>query len=406
MLDIKLCEEKECTGCMACQQICPCGAVEKVQVNGFIYPEVNDNVCVGCGQCMKTCPVLNISENKGNTHIDESVCYAVYSKDDSLRMKSSSGGFFSVIAEKVLADDGVVYGAAWDESMNLIHRGIANRENLETIRRSKYVQSDTAQTFKEVQRYLKEGRKVLYCGTPCQLAGLHSFLKGINHKNLVLVDVLCQGVPSPWGFKKYIKEIEADSGLEVVDCNFRTKKYGWRCGLLLLLLLNDERKNKQKKKKLTNENNSYYRAFVRDYFMRPSCYNCQFKNNHQGYYSDITIADFWRIGTQIPLNVDNYEKGISAVMLNNEKGRDFFYQCKDDLKIIERTWQEFSTNGGLYSSHKPNNNDEAFRYLQNHTWKETQAKYFPVTFKERLRVNLHILLGGQNIRNIKKLIRG
>ena len=401
MFQIQLCKHEHCTGCMACKQICSQNAIGCINIDGFTYPQINTEKCVECGLCMKTCPVLNISGCKGNTHEQETSCLAVYNKVDELRMKSSSGGSFSTMAEKILSEGGIVYGAAWNNQMNLIHCCADNVHDLDKLRRSKYVQSDTRNTYNEVRAYLKEGRKVLYSGTPCQIAGLHSFLLGKKYDNLILVDVLCQGVPSPWSFKKYIKEMEDKMNSKIVDCNFRTKEYGWRCGLLLLL--RDKQSGKMKVKKLINKSNSFYRAFIREYFMRPSCYDCPFKNNNQGYYGDITIADFWRIGNKTPFNEKNVEKGVSALIINTEKGNSFFNACKSPFVVIERTWQEFSTNGGLRCSHKPKNNDEAFEYLKNHSWEETQAKFFPVTFTERVKVILKMLITERMIRQIKKL---
>lgn len=286
--------------------------------------------------------------------------------------------------------------------MNLIHKYIETSAGLDALRRSKYVQSDTKNTFNEVQQFLREGRKVLYCGTPCQIAGLTAFLGYKNYENLIKVDVICQGVPSNEIFKKYISEIEKTHGVEVMDANFRSKDRGWRCGLLLLLRVRNGGKTFWKKRVL--EKNEYYNAFIKEYFMRESCYDCQFKCNHQGYYSDISIADFWRIGKHIPLNVDNYEHGISAVIVNTQKGKAFFEQCQNNLVVIQRTWDEFMTNGGMFSCHKRKNNDEAYEYLQTHSWKETQQKFFPLTLKSRIKIALFLGLGEKRLRMILKLV--
>lgn len=400
--EIKLCSHADCTGCMACKQKCRHEAISVTYEKGFAYPEIDADKCVSCGLCVNSCPVLNAKGAKGNTHENETVCLAAWNKDEHVRMNSSSGGSFSVMAEKVLTDGGVVFGAAWSEGMNLCHRYIESSEELDALRRSKYVQSDTGNTFNEVQRFLREGRKVLYCGTPCQIAGLTAFLGYKEYDNLIKVDVICQGVPSNEIFKKYVSEIEDKYGVEVIDANFRSKDRGWRCGLLLLLRARKGGKTYWIKRVFSK--NAYYNAFIQEYFMRDSCYDCKFKCNHQGYYSDISIADFWRIGKNIPFQAEKYEKGISAVIVNTAKGKSFFAECHNTLNVIERTWDEFMTNGGMYPCHKRKNNDEAYGYLQSHSWEETQAKYFPLSLKRKIKIFLFLLVGEKGIRRMLKML--
>lgn len=400
--EIRLVDHASCTGCMACRQKCKRNAISVIYEKGFAFPYINQEMCVGCGRCVQACPVLNVRNVPGNTHEKESVCLAAWNKDAGVRMKSSSGGAFSAMAEKVLAQKGVVFGAAWDERMNLRHKYVGDVAELDSLRRSKYVQSDTLDTFNEVRDFLKEGRAVLYCGTPCQIAGLTSFLDYKDYSNLVKVDVVCQGVPSGLMLKKYISEIERKHGVKVLDANFRSKTYGWRCGLLLLLLV--QKGNRRYWMKRVFEKNEYYNSFIKEYFMRESCYACPFKCNRHGYYSDISIADFWRIGKTVPLNVDDYEKGISAVIVNTEKGRAFFKSCVSDLEVIERTWDEFMTNGGMYPCHKRKDNDKAYEFLSCHSWRETQKRYFPYAMKARLRTALYLGLGEKTIRKLMKLM--
>ena len=396
-----LCDMEDCTGCFACAQKCPFDAIGIIVSNGFSFPCIDSVKCRECGICEQTCPVLNKEGRVGNKHTSVDYVYAAYS-NDSVRMSSSSGGAFTVMAEKVLADDGIVFGAAWSDSMSLHHIGVTKLEELDRIRRSKYVQSDTGNTFRQVKSELKAGRKVLYCGTPCQIAGLTNYLKNVNLDNLITIDLICQGVPSPVLFRKYLDEIENETGMITVDANFRTKEKGWRCGLLLLLLLRGrDIHGKEKIFKRTKKNNSFYNSFMKGYFMRESCYNCKFKRQSQGYYSDITIGDFWRIGTDIPIKVRNYEKGISAVICNTDKGKTFWGSCKDAINMIKRSYAEFETNGGLYVEKKPGNNNDAFEYLTTHTWKETQDKYFPLSFRQKLSMTFWLLFGEKNIKKIK-----
>lgn len=401
---INLCPREDCTGCMACRQKCGFGAIHTEVVDGFDYPVIDAGKCTECGNCVKACPVLNKSQSAGVTHHSGEPCVAAWNKDIAVRKQSSSGGVFSAFANKVISDGGVVFGATFDDGLKLHHAGIDSLSQLDSLRRSKYVQSDPLDTFNEVRRHLQDGRKVLYCGTPCQIAGLRSFLGKTEASSLLCVDVLCQGVPSPYLFKQYIDEVESDTGIKVEDCNFRSKKYGWRCGLLLLLLSGHKDGRKRELTRILDKN-VFYNSFIKEYFMRPSCYRCIFKNDHQGYYGDITLADFWRIGSNIPLKVSNYEMGISAVVVNTNKGREFLAECSSQLEMIDRTWDEFATNDGLRRSHKPSGNDEALKYLEHHSWEETQNRFFPLTRRKKAVTLLKLLLGERNLMKLKKFLR-
>lgn len=401
--EIHLCDQSLCTGCMACRQICKVGAISTKKIDGFLYPDINKDVCKACGLCMNACPVLNLKGQKGKCHENTQTCFAAWNKSVDVRMKSSSGGVFSALAEQVLLKGGVVFGAAWDSNMVLKHKAVERLEDLEAIRRSKYVQSDVGETYRQTERFLKDDRVVLYCGTPCQIAGLRRYLMK-DYANLILVDFLCQGVPSQSLLLKYVQEIEKKYKARVVDANFRTKKNGWRSGLFLLLLSLEN----GKKVECILEKNEYYNSFIREFFLRQSCYDCSFKKNKLGYFSDITLADFWRIGNKIllPKEVEkSYAKGISAVVVNTEKGRLFLERCSNKIETLERTWDEFSTNGGLYPSQKPLNNDKAKLYLANNGWRKTQKKFFPLTVKKKVKILLLLSIGEQTIRNMKRFLR-
>ena len=396
--DIHLCEQSQCTGCMACKQKCRAGAIDTEASSGFNYPIINKDICKACGMCMNACPILNLKGVKGNCHEETKTCLAAWNKSIDVREKSSSGGIFTVFAEYVLSIGGVVFGAAWDSNMVLKHKAVEKMKDLDSIRRSKYVQSDVNTTFRQAELFLKEGRTVLYCGTHCQIAGLNSYL-GKKYNNLFLIDILCQGVPAPELLKKYFFEIEAKYKLKISDCNFRSKKKAWKCGLSLELTFEN---GKHIQRSLSN--NEYYNAFFCEFFMRSSCYDCKFKTKQLGYFSDITLADFWRIGNKVPLNENHYEKGISAVVVNTEQGSNLLSRCKDSITTVERTWNEFSTNGGLYVSSKPTNNDAAYEYLKNHNWRETQQKFFPMGIRKKISNLLLLTFGEKYVRMVKKAL--
>lgn len=251
-----------------------------------------------------------------------------------------------------------------------------------------------------MRNLLRQGITVGYCGTPCQIAGLKYFLGNKDYPNLITVDVVCQGVPSPVFFKKYIAEVESDTHTRFNNCVFRSKQKGWRCGLLLLLYDN---KNRAYRRILGN--NEFYNAFLKNYFLRPACYQCRFKDNDLGYFSDITLADFWRINPNNKYISSQYKNGISAVNINTEKGLEIWKAIAPHIYQEKRTFEEFSTNGGLYRATMPSNNLEAMRFLQNNSWQETQKRFFPVTTRRCLSVIAQMLMPQNFINNLKKLIK-
>jgi hypothetical protein len=342
---------------------------------------------------------LTADDNKEST-----ASYAIWNNNLKDRMNSSSGGTFSALADKVLKEGGIVYGAAWDDSMQLRHIGVEDANSLEVLRRSKYVQSNTDGVFKDVKLQLKTGRRVLFCGTPCQIAGLLSFLGNKDYPNLVTVGVVCHGVPSQRSFDKYLQEIEKKENVKVFDCNFRSKKRGWRTDLNLVLSAKDVNNQVAVIDKLLS-NNVYMNAFLKQYFLRESCYNCPFKGENNGYYADIMLSDAWSLWSASPWVRVDFSKGISAVAFNTEKGHNFLMQCGDSLCMLERPYAEYASNSGFKSARKPLNNDAAYEYLKNHTWMETQSKYFPMTFKQRLPLYTRLIMGENNSIRIKRIIR-
>lgn len=399
----KLCSQDVCTGCFACKQVCAKGAIHKTEIKGFLYPEIDASLCVDCGLCTKACPVLNNHLNPESNHHDEK-SYAIWNKNVEDRVSSSSGGVFSALADKTLQEGGVVYGAAWDENMQLRHIGIEDADKLDALRRSKYVQSDTDGVYKDVKNQQKSGRKVLFCGTPCQIGGLMSVLGNKDYPNLLTASIVCHGVPSQWSFDKYICEIEEKEKIKVYDCNFRSKKHGWRCGLNLLVYgINSKDKSEVFNK--VSSDNVYFNAFLKKYFLRDSCYNCPFKEYDHDYYADVVLADNWDLWRSFSTAEIDFGKGVSAVITNTDKGRDFLYQCVDSLNILERPYTEFSSNTGLKRVQKPENNDLAFEYLKTHSWKETQSQYFPLRLVEKLSIYIRLVFGENIFILIKKIIK-
>lgn len=351
---------KHCCGCSACVQKCPkhCIRMEE-DSEGFLYPVVNKDLCIDCDLCKKVCPVL--AEKKSNLPLDTFACI---NQDEEVRLMSSSGGIFSLIAEAVYAEGGVVCGACFDEKWNVFHKTSETLSDLEKFRGSKYVQSKIGETFKVTESFLKAGRKVLYSGTPCQIAGLKRYLRS-EYENLITVDFVCHGVPSAGVFRWYLQEeinkIIAQKGNKnsaslstihsipkgdvlipnnwsIKDIRFRDKRKGWKkysFALDLAEVSADGKQNTVSLSYILNEN-KFLDGFFNDLYLRPCCYECPFKEYNS--YSDITIGDFWNIGTHNRKWDD--DKGVSCLLCNSEKGLSVIdcidvERLKVELKIIE-----------------------------------------------------------------------
>ena len=296
-----------CSGCHTCYSLCPKQAIKMVaNSEGFLYPQINNDLCINCGLCEKKCPVLNpiIKDN------EKTFAYAVINKNEEIRLQSSSGGVFTSLAENVLNQNGIVFGAKFDSDFNVIHGYTDSLEGLAEFRGSKYVQSTIGDSFKECKNFLDEGRQVLFSGTPCQIAGLKSFL-GKNCDNLLCVDFICHGVPSPLLWSEYRKTLEKKFASRIMKTAFRRKDYGWKQYSLAVTFGNaSEYCNTLKK-------DSYLKLFLKDVCLRESCYNCKYKTEKR--ISDITIADFWGIQNEYP-ELDD-DKGTSFVMTHSDKGK-------------------------------------------------------------------------------------
>ena len=285
---------------------------------GFYYPIVEKSECINCGLCELKCPVLNpISHTKERI---DAFAYAAYSKDTSLRRKSSSGGVFTEIAQYVLYNKGVIFGAAFDEKMHLKHIAIDSINDLEKLRGSKYVQSQIDTTFQHAKQFLNAGRLVLFTGTPCQIAGLYNFL-GKEYDNLITQDIICHGVPSPMVWEKYKQYQQDKMNAKLIDVSFRDKTSGWRTYSISLKHLN------QKICTHSISNDSYMQCFLKNLSLRPSCFDCAFKGKHR--QSDFTLGDFWGIENVMPQMDDNI--GTSLLLVNSAKGRDVFLRIADNL---------------------------------------------------------------------------
>lgn len=308
--------KSECCGCEACVQICPKNCINLTTDNeGYKYPKVNQNNCINCHLCEKACPYINnISQVNTRTPI---LTLAAKNKNLQIVEKSSSGGVFYELAKQTISIGGYVFGAIINDRYEVVHSYTNSLSGLNKMMGSKYVQSKIGNTFSVVENFLKEGKKCLFSGTPCQISGLLYFLKK-KYDNLLTVDIVCHGIPSPGVWNKYISNIlnqRKDNNINsesFLSINFRKKEgFSWS-GYGFSIDKNDRQLITQ-----PAPLNPYMRSFLTNNCLRPSCYQCIYKKNSQ---SDITLGDFWGIDKIVPKLYD--EKGVSMVMLNTQKGID------------------------------------------------------------------------------------
>lgn len=300
-----------CCGCSACAQVCPkqCISFEEDE-QGFRYPLVDKAICVDCGLCEKVCPVLNAGEPRQPLAV-----YAAINPNEEIRKESSSGGVFTMLAESILDEGGVVFGARFNEQWEVVHAYTESKEGLAPFRGSKYVQSRVGETYRQTKVFLQQGRKVMYTGTPCQIAGLKRYL-GKEYDQLLTVDVVCHGVPSPLVWRDYLRDITSDNLPQIASINFRDKSTGWKDYSVKI--------SRKKGKDYVNESfrqNLFMQVFLKDLCLRPSCANCAAKSGKSG--SDLTIADYW--GMEDSDWDDN--KGTSLVLVHSSQGQQSMDAC-------------------------------------------------------------------------------
>ena len=309
-----------CNGCHACSSACPHKCISMVSDDeGFLYPEVDSTRCSECHLCEKVCPILN---PKNVLNADLPSAYAVKNNDDNTREKSSSGGVFAALAEYVIDEGGIVFGAAFDSRFDVVHIGVEKKEDLVKLRGSKYVQSTIGDTYREAKKALDAGRTVLFTGTPCQIGGLRAFLRK-DYEKLYTQDIICHGVPSPKVWRRYLDYQQTRKNSKIKEISFRNKKKSWKKYAVSFAFENGAEISEPFME------NPYMRAFLRNLSLRNSCYQCRFKGISRD--SDITLADFWGIENILPEMDD--DKGTSLVIVQNEKGRRLLNSVSDSLSL-------------------------------------------------------------------------
>ena len=331
-------KKEDCCACGACFNICPKNAIEMVTDEyGFKYPKINDKKCINCNACKRVCAYQYVEEKNRPIAV-----FVSARKDSEKIMKSASGGIFATLAEKVLNEKGIVFGSALVEENNVLeikHIYIDRLKDLSKLVGSKYVQSDINIAYKKAKMFLTEGRKVLFSGTPCQVAGLKSFL-GKSYNNLLTMDIICHGVPNADFFRDYLKVLEKNFKGKVIDFKFRDKKYGWG----LNSCLKYKKDNSILYKYFLVDESTYYHMFLNAECYRENCYRCKYTNKNRT--GDITIGDYWGIENEHPEllkenggKLDKY-KGISAVIVNTENGKFWFNKCRNELYMYPSTFEQ------------------------------------------------------------------
>lgn len=389
---INIIKKQNCCGCHACNNICPQKCISMLADDeGFWYPLVDEEKCVDCGLCVKVCPEINIYSNLQSFEKPKAI--ASWNLNEDIRLTSSSGGIFTSIAKDVLEDNGIVFGVGYDEDFNVIHKEIVTIEGLEKLRGSKYVQSDINDTYQRAKKYLNKGRKVLFTGTPCQIAGLYNFLQK-DYENLLTCDLICHGVPSPKVFDSYKKYLEKQYNSNIKRIAFRHKKYGWKLYSVSILFNNDTEYSKP----LTED--IFMQGFLRNHYLRPSCYECTYAKLPR--IADITLGDYWGVSLKYPELDDN--KGTSLVLINTEKGQSILGLLEDEL-FIKEVELEHGIKGNpclVKSVSRPKSRDSFFDDLNNKEFEYVIKKYMSQPSLLKRSVNLAKRIVKYGLRKIFK----
>ena len=326
---------KRCSGCRACEQVCPKSAITMTENSmGFLEPRIDESVCIACGLCEKACHLVDhtgISFKKPNLFVA-----GAKNKDELLRYKSTSGGIFYLLANSVIKSNGVVYGAAFEKNFYVSHKRISTVEEIEDLMGSKYVQSDTRHTFSEVENDLKQGRRVLYSGVPCQIAAVQSYLaaKQCDTASLLLVEVVCHGSPSPLAWREYLSYAQKNICQNIYKVFFRHKIEGWHARLKVrfLGLYSEEADFKPQDEKKLIADDSFIKLFLTNLTLRDECHRCEYARRERT--ADITLCDFWGIENSTAKKLDD-DKGTSGVIIHSEKAMRRWNEISEYCEFME-----------------------------------------------------------------------
>lgn len=369
MITIK--DKSNCSGCSACYAACPKHCITmRPDTEGYLYPSVDMDYCIDCGVCEKVCPISNpIAINN-----KETLAFAVQNKDEIIRKQSASGGAFSALATVVLNKGGVVFGGCFDKDFNVRHDSVSTLDELKKLRCSKYVQSDMGDTFAGIRTLLKEGRLVLFSGTPCQVYGLTSYLKR-KYDNLITLDLVCRGTPSPGLWKKYLAWNAAKEKSPITYVSFRDKHFGYAGSTMAVGFGNGKIRCQSRAIQF------FKYTFFQDLNSRPSCFKCHFKTIQRN--SDITLYDCWHVNA-FDKSMDD-DLGTTMVLLHSGKGQKLFEETKPFIRFCKADVNKAIGLDGIMAikSTTPNSQREQFFNDANSlSFEQLIEKYFPLSLKK------------------------
>lgn len=379
---IQIVDKKKCCGCGACVSSCPKICIDmKQDIEGFMYPVVDEKSCIQCGRCDKACHIQSDICNKNSKYSCEYYC--AFNKQDEIIAASSSGGIFWILVEWIIGHQGVVYGAELKENFYVVHGRGTSLYECEKFRKSKYLQSDTTDIFPIVKEDLQAGSIVLFSGTPCQIAALYHYL-GKDYPTLYTCDVVCHGVPSKAIFDKYISELNIQNDTKAVRMEWRDKREGWGPNRVSVQFENG------KEIITTSAENAYQKGFLTNLYLRSSCYSCQYAKLPR--VGDISLADFW--GYDGKLLSDNANKGLSAIIISSDKGKELLKSIENSI-VIEAVTKEYLTARSRHAYLPPEPNPDRSRFLkksQNCSFSALSKKYIYISHSREIYRKISSLL--------------
>lgn len=389
---INITEKKNCSGCTACVSSCPKNCIKmKMDEEGFFYPDINSKECVDCGLCSAVCPIQNPVAEKETPQ----KAYILQYKDEIIRKDSTAGGAFTAIAAVVIKKGGVVFGAAYDENFHVRHEYVETIEEIGKFRNSKYVQSDLGDCFRQAKKFLEDDRWVCFSGTPCQIEGLKSFLRK-PYEKLVLVDVVCHGVPSPLIWEKYL-EYQGLKEDKPENIRFRDKYYGYKYSTMSII------RDGKNIYHAGSQLDPMLRAFLSGICDRPACYDCMFKKRYR--VSDITIWDGHSV-SEFDKKMDD-DRGTTNLLCHSEKGNDIFQQMTQFIKYKEVSPNDIIKGSKkMFSSVEMNKKrNKFFEDAQNMNGRLLFNKYYPITVKVRIKTFARKVLLVTGLYSVSKKIK-
>ena len=372
---IEISDKSKCCGCEACKNICPKKCIEMIEdEEGFIYPKVNKEKCINCGLCEKVCQYLKEVDNIAYENEEDISVFACTLKNYSENNSSTAGMFYN-LGKYVIDNGGFVCGVIYDDDMNVKHIVSNKLSDLYKMRGSKYVQSRIGDVYSTIRELLNSGKTVLFSGTPCQVGGLYKFLRK-PYDNLIAIDIICYGVPSPKVYRDYIKYLKKKNNNSKIEfINFRNKNNGW-----LKPSTKIEYETAKYNTCVPSNNDPYYATFISHICMRDACTNCLYTTTRRK--SDITLGDFWGID-KMDVDVD-ISNGVEKVLINTDKGRNLFNSIKNEYNVYEMKMKDAIRPNLQRPPKRSSKKDEFFSYYNKNGFIKSYKKYVKVKFSKRV----------------------